>query len=123
VGVLAGNVDPGIFDLMPRLAGFVPPAAVIDKMTYSAFGSPAFLAHLDAVRPRALIFTGVETDVCVLATVLDAVDHGYRAILVKDALASGEAAGHASILDVAARRYGEQIELIDTETLLKEWRP
>jgi nicotinamidase-related amidase len=33
----------------------------------------------------ALTVTGSETDVCVLATVLDAVDLGYRVIVVRDA--------------------------------------
>ncbi|MGO7770942.1 isochorismatase family protein, partial [Rhizobium ruizarguesonis] len=37
-----------------------------------------------------LIFSGVENDVCVYASVLDAVDAGYRVILAKDAVASGD---------------------------------
>ena len=32
------------------------------------------------------IVSGSETDVCVLATVLDAVDMGYRVIIARDAV-------------------------------------
>ena len=38
--------------------------------------------------------SGSETDVCVLATVLDAVDIGYRVIVVRDAICSSSDEGH-----------------------------
>jgi hypothetical protein len=37
-----------------------------------------------AAQPNGLIVMGSETDVCVLATIMGAVDHGYRIILVLD---------------------------------------
>jgi nicotinamidase-related amidase len=39
-------------------------------------------------RAETLIISGGETDVCVLSTVLSAVDLGYRIILVEGALCS-----------------------------------
>ena len=42
----------------------------------------------------ALIVSGSETDVCVLATVLDAVDIGYRVIVVRDAVCNSSDEGH-----------------------------
>ena len=73
---------PTQLELLPELARFVPPATVIEKSRYSAFAEPALAAHLIARGTDGLIVTGSETDVCVLATVLGAVDHGYRVILV-----------------------------------------
>jgi nicotinamidase-related amidase len=62
---------------MPPLAALCPPAAVIDKTRYSGFAEPKLLAHLREREADALIISGSETDVCVLATDLSAVDLGY----------------------------------------------
>jgi nicotinamidase-related amidase len=72
--------------LMPPLAAVCRPATVIDKTRYSAFAEPALLAHLREREADPLIVSGSETDVCVLATVLDAVDLGYRVIVKRDAI-------------------------------------
>ena len=72
------RIDPALLELMPQLARFSPPAAVIDKTRYSGFVEPQLRAHLMERRADGLIVTGAETDVCVLATVLGAVDLGYR---------------------------------------------
>jgi nicotinamidase-related amidase len=64
-----------------------PPATVIDKPAYSAFSESILAAFLRDKNIDTLI-TGSETDECVLATVLDAVDMGFRVIVVEDALCS-----------------------------------
>ena len=77
-----------MLDLVEPLQRFCPPAEVIDKPTHSAFESPAFVKHLRDRQCDTVILTGVETDVCVLATALSAVDRGMRVIVVADAVAS-----------------------------------
>jgi nicotinamidase-related amidase len=77
-------LDPALLGLMPALARFSPPATVIDKGRYSAFAGSQLLAHLEEREADGLIMTGSETDVCVLATALSAVDLGYRVVLVRD---------------------------------------
>ena len=67
-----GNLD--LLELMVPLAALCPPATVIDKTRYSGFAEPKLLAHLREREADALIISGSETDVCVLATVLSAVD-------------------------------------------------
>jgi hypothetical protein len=64
-----------------------------------------------------LLFTGAETDVCVLATVLDAVDLGFRIVIVEDALCSSSDAGHDALMTLYRTRFSEQIELIKTAEL------
>jgi nicotinamidase-related amidase len=71
---------------------------------------------------NTLIITGSETDVCVLATVLSAVDLGFRVVLVRDAVWSSSDEGHDALLEVCHRRYSEQIETTDAETVLRLWR-
>ncbi len=121
--VLAGNLDPDMLDLLPTLRTFVPPARVIDKYVHSAFEAPEFQHALDDLDADTIIFTGVETDVCVLATALTAIDRGYRTILVSDAIASSSEASHKAALEGIYPRFDQQVELIDTDTLLKAWSP
>lgn len=109
-------------DLVPSLAGFAPPAAIFDKTVYSPWVDPAFDETLRERGVDTLIVTGGETDVCVLGTVLGGVDRGYRMILVMDALCSSSDDAHDAQLEVYRRRYGQQVETISTEPLLREWR-
>jgi nicotinamidase-related amidase len=88
---------------------------------YSGFAEPHLLAHLQQREADGLIITGSETDVCVLATVLDAVDLGYRVIVVTDAVCSSSDEGHDALLEVYHRRYTEQIETAQAETVLARW--
>jgi len=58
----------------------------------------------------------------VLATVLDAVDLGYRVVLVEDALCSSSDAGHDALMTLYRTRYSEQIELIQAAQLPELWQ-
>ena len=70
---------------------------------------------------NTVIITGGETDVCVLATVLGAVDWGLRVILVTDALCSSTDETHDAMMRVYMNRFGEQVEAVTTHTLLESW--
>jgi nicotinamidase-related amidase len=121
--IVAAHRDPGMFDLLPMLQAFVPPARVVDKFTYSAYEAHGFQLALNGLGADTMILTGVETDVCVLATAMTAVDRGLRTILVSDALASSSAESHAAAMTAIYPRFDQQIEVIDSVTLLKEWKP
>lgn len=108
-------------DLMPQLASLCPPATVIDKTRYSAFADGSLVTHLRQRGADTLIVSGSETDVCVLATVLDAVDIGYRVIVVRDAICSSSDEGHEMLMRLYHTRYTEQIETADAETVLARW--
>jgi nicotinamidase-related amidase len=110
-----------LLKLMPPLAALCPPAAIIDKTRYSAFAEPGLIDHRRQRGADALIVSGSETDVCVLATVLDAVDIGYRVIVVRDAICSSSDEGHEMLMRLYHTRYAEQIETADAETILSRW--
>lgn len=107
---------------LPELKRLVPPATVIDKTRYSAFAGSALVTHLQDRRADGLIVTGSEIDVCVLASVLGAVDCGFRVIVVTDAICSSSDEGHDALLTVYHRRYSEQIETVDAEVVLSAWQ-
>ncbi len=106
---------------MPPLAALCPSATIIDKTRYSAFAEPGLITHLQRREVDTLIVLGSETDVCVLATVLDAVDVGYRVIVVRDAICSSSDEGHEMLMRLYHTRYTEQIETADAETILGRW--
>jgi nicotinamidase-related amidase len=57
----------------------------------------------------------------VLATVLGAVDLGYRIILVRDAVCSSSDEGHDALMTPYHQRYNEQIEMTDAATIIERW--
>ena len=115
-------LDLRLLELMPPLAALCPPATVIDKTRYSGFAEPQLSVHLRQRQADALIVSGSETDVCVLATVLDAVDRGYRVIVARDAVCSSSDEGHDMLMRLYHTRFTEQIETADVETILSRWQ-
>jgi nicotinamidase-related amidase len=109
-------MDPGWLELLDPLRRLVPPAT-----QYSAFAGSTLAAHLQERQADGLIVTGSETDVCVLATVLDAVDFGYRVIVVSDGICSSSDEGHDALLKLYHQRFSQQIETADAETILSVW--
>jgi nicotinamidase-related amidase len=115
-------MDRDLLRLVPELESFAPPAHIVDKPVYSAFATGALRAYLQDKHVDTLLVTGSETDVCVLATVLDAVDYGYRVIVVKDGLCSSSDAAHEASLHLYSQRFDIQIELAEASEVLETWR-
>ena len=116
------QLGPRMIGLVPELEQFVPPARKFDKHVYSPWTGTDLHQQLRGAGIQTVINTGGETDVCVLATVLGAVDYGYRVVIVRDAVCSSSDDGHDALLKVYHRRYTEQIETADAETILSSWR-
>ena len=112
------QLDPRLLELMPGLGKLAPPATVINKTRYSAFFEPFLLHHLRARQADGLIVTGSETDACLQGTIMGAVDHGYRVILVRDGVCSSSAEGHDALLELYQRRFSIQIETADAESIV-----
>ena len=110
-----------MMDLLPELSKFIPPAKIVDRKVFSALASPDLRALLAKNSIDTLVISGFETDVCVLATVLAAIDLGFRVVLVKDALASSNEAGEKAALHQVFSRFDQQIEVITTEELFRNW--
>jgi nicotinamidase-related amidase len=109
-------------ELVPELTRFVPPAKVIDKKVYSPWLEGKLDDLLRGTPIDTLVVSGGETDVCVLATVLGAVDRGYRVVVATDALCSSTDETHDAMMTLYHNRYGQQVETVTTDTILENWR-
>lgn len=120
----AGNGKPAFSDgadPLTRICREVEPIAgepVIRKNDASAFCEGDLLPPLLAKGTEWLIVAGVWTESCVAASVREAMAHGFRVLLVKDACGSGTAAMHQTgILNLANRLYGGAVA--DTSRVLQ----
>ncbi|HCV86631.1 MAG TPA: cysteine hydrolase [Deltaproteobacteria bacterium] len=104
--------------LHPTLQKFAKPENTFDKTTYDAFASIPFRSYIETSKPSALIFSGIETDVCILATALTAIDFGFRTIIVKDAVTSSEINSHKACFESIFPRYSQQIEIATVDEIL-----
>ncbi len=113
------RVDKSRVDLVPELALYVPPASLFDKYTYSPWVSGQLHSVLTKSGIDTLIVSGGETDVCVLTTILGAVDHGYRVIVVTDAVCSSSDDAHDAIQLFFNQRLSQQIETAEVTEILE----
>jgi nicotinamidase-related amidase len=115
------RIDPGLLELVPPLARLVPPALTIDKRVYSPFSEQTIWHVLRERQADTLVITGAETDMCVLAAVLDAVDYGFRVVLATDAICSSSDRTHDALMALYCNRFSEQIETVTSEAIIDAW--
>jgi nicotinamidase-related amidase len=115
------RLGPEMIDLVPDLVQFVPPARIFDKPVYSPWTGSDLHLRLRERSVDTIIITGGETEVCVLATMLGAIDWGFRVLLVTDAVCSSADETHDAMMQVYLNRFGEQVECVTTGTLLGAW--
>ena len=114
------QMPPDMIDLVAPLKRLVPPARVLDKPVYSPWLDARLLSQLREESVETLVISGGETDVCVLSTVLGAIDLGFRLVVLEDAVCSGADDTHDAAIDVLAQRFSVQLELLPTEEFLRQ---
>ncbi|MNW01873.1 nicotinamidase/pyrazinamidase [compost metagenome] len=87
-------------------------------MTYSPWVDGRLFTHLRQEGVEAVVVTGGETDVCVLATVLGAIDLGFHVIVLSDAVCSGADETHDAAFELLGDRFSVQLDLMTTEEFL-----
>lgn len=84
-----------------------PAELVVTKQYASAFFGTSLAATLTASGVDTLILTGVSTSGCVRATAVDAIQHGFVPLVVRDAVGDRSEAPHeANLFDLQAK-YAE----------------
>jgi nicotinamidase-related amidase len=107
-----------LMDIVADLRPFAPPARFFDKRTYSPWIDGRLHETLAREKVEAIAITGGETDICVLAAALGAIDLGYRVILLKDAVCSSANETHDATLELLGGRFSVQVEITDTDAFL-----
>ncbi len=106
-------------EIDPRIAP-LPDEPVLSKLFASAFHGTALASFLAANRCDSLIVTGASTSGCVRATVVDALQHGYRPIVPRDAVGDRNPAAHeANLFDIDAK-YGDVVSVDQVVAHLEE---
>jgi nicotinamidase-related amidase len=111
-----------LLGLIPSLGRLVPPARIFDKRTYSPWVENGLHGILSSEGVETVVITGGETDVCVLAAVLGAIDLGYNIVVLTDAVCSGADTTHDASLKVLGDRFSVQLNLCTTQEFLTDFR-
>jgi maleamate amidohydrolase len=94
--------------------------AVIPKLFASAFFGTPLAAMLTAAGCDTVVVTGASTSGCVRATAIDALQHGYRVVVPRDAVADRAPGAHeASLVDLDAK-YADVVGLDEAAGLLAD---
>jgi maleamate amidohydrolase len=106
-------------EIDPRIAPR-PDEPVLNKLFASAFFGTALASLLASAGCDSLIVTGASTSGCVRATVVDALQHGYRPIVPREAVGDRNPDAHeANLYDIDAK-YGDVVSVADVVAHLEE---
>lgn len=104
-------------ELDPRL-GRRPEEPIILKKYASAFFGTDLVSRLNARRVDTLIITGCTTSGCVRATAVDAVQNGFRPIVVRETVGDRAKPAHdQSLFDLQAK-YADVVSVEETTEYL-----
>ena len=84
---------------------------IVSKRYASAFFGTHLAASLTAQRVDSLVIVGVSTSGCVRASAVDALQYGYRTIVVADCVIDVDQEAHRVNLRDIQRKYGEVLNL------------
>lgn len=102
----------------PRL-DMRPGDILLAKKYASCFFGTDLVARLNSRRIDTLIITGCTTSGCVRATAVDAVQNGFRPMVVREAVGDRSAAAHAQSLFDLDAKYADVVSLEETLQYLK----
>ena len=117
------KITPGIIGTEPLaiIDNFIPylsdSIVTSRKRSASIFLAGSFHSKIKKKSVKILIFTGIETDYCVLSSVLDAIHLGYYVIVVSDACTSSKKQGQRHAMGIFSR-FPEQLWVTSTNDLI-----
>ncbi|MBP2314460.1 hydrolase [Azospirillum soli] len=119
VPVLVSEQYPkGLGPTVAPVRNALPPDSVVEKITFSSAGAPAFMDRLVGLGRKQIVLLGAETHVCVLQTALAVAAADFDVFLVADACSSRT---EANIELAIARMRANGIEIVSTEMVVFEW--
>jgi nicotinamidase-related amidase len=106
-------------EIDPRIAP-EPGEPVLVKCWASAFFGTALASILATRGCDSVVVTGASTSGCVRATAVDALQHGYRVVVPREAVGDRNPAAHEANLYDLDTKYADVVPLGDALTRLEE---
>ena len=117
--LLTLEAGTGWVEIDPRIAPR-PGEPVLTKLFASAFFGTTLASLLAGAGCDSVIVTGASTSGCVRATVVDALQHGYRPVVPREAVGDRNPRAHdANLYDIDAK-YGDVVSLDEAVDYLEE---
>jgi maleamate amidohydrolase len=106
-------------EIDPRIAP-LPHEPVLNKLFASAFFGTALASLLASAGCDSVVVTGASTSGCVRATAVDAIQHGYRPAVPREAVGDRNPAAHEANLYDIDTKYGDVVSVDDVVAHLEE---
>jgi maleamate amidohydrolase len=106
-------------EIDPRIAP-LPHEPVLNKLFASAFFGTPLASLLASAGCDSVVVTGASTSGCVRATAVDALQHGYRPAVPRDAVGDRNPAAHEANLYDIDTKYGDVVGVDDVVAHLEE---
>jgi len=99
-------------EIDPRIAP-LPSEPVLNKLFASAFYGTPLSSLLASAGCDSVVVTGASTSGCVRATAVDAIQHGYRPSVPREAVGDRNQAAHEANLYDIDTKYGDVVSVDD----------
>jgi maleamate amidohydrolase len=106
-------------EIDPRIAP-LPHEPVLNKLFASAFFGTPLASLLASAGCDSVVVTGASTSGCVRATAVDALQHGYRPVVPREAVGDRNPAAHEANLYDIDTKYGDVVGVDDVVAHLEE---
>jgi nicotinamidase-related amidase len=120
-GAMTLRAETGLSDVDPRL-DFRPTDSLLVKKYASCFFGTDLVPRLVSRQVDTLIIAGCTTSGCVRATAVDAVQNGFRPIVVREAVGDRSAPAHEQSLFDLNAKYADVVALAEVLAYLRERR-
>ncbi|MCP1676982.1 nicotinamidase-related amidase [Natronocella acetinitrilica] len=107
------SAGSALVEIDPRLNA-TPPAEVIVKTAASGFFGTDLAERLAADGVDGVVVTGFSTSGCVRATAVDALQHDFRVIVPREAVADRDPSAHSANLYDLNTKYADVLSLEET---------
>jgi nicotinamidase-related amidase len=115
--VLTQQYTKGLGSTITQLSSAFSSFEFIEKISFSCYDEPNFESFLQKSGKKTVLICGIESHVCVLQTAVDLQEHGYKPVVVADAVSSRNLAEK----QIAMERFKQEgIRISSVESLLFE---
>lgn len=112
------NADARLNEMIPELVPYLDKYPVYEKSTYTSMRIPELKEA--ARQADRVLLAGVVAECCVLATLMEAIDDGYRVVYLTDCVA-GQSDVHEECVRKVAEGLPVHAEVMDSKAYLAQY--